>query len=242
MMQGRRPGSVSLLEPPSFLEPSRLPAVRPLTFQEQLQLRVLDVAKAGTSQPKASKRSRHGERKRRRQRSSSNSSSTDDEGRLLKETTGLRSVAEEKPGMLLESCLKQMRRYLADRRGPAGSGREGTVLDHGGTAVAYLTTALEPSMRHELGLRSARELRTLAEVMGALAAGNVLGAGDLVAQRFRAVEKAATDGHWSAAKHLELIPDSAVTSVPENMLDAAMKREMFKLKLKEREMRFQGQH
>ena len=222
-------------------EPPKDLLTKGLTFQQQIQLRALDVAKSSSSRGERTKKrkSHRGDRRIRRRsssRSSSSSDSSDRGGKLLQETSTLRLLAEERPGALMESLLKQMRRYLADKRGPGGSGQS-ELLDHGGTAIAYLTTALEPSLRGEMGVRSARELRTLAEAVDSLAAGRILEAGDLLSQRFRAVEKAQADGHWNSAKHLELIPDASVTTVPEQMLDGAMRREMFKLKLREREQK-----
>ena len=60
-------------------------------------------------------------------------------------------------------------------------------------------------------LRNNRELRTLAEILDLLALGRVLESGDVVAQRFRAVELASADGTWQLARHLELIPEARVS-------------------------------
>jgi len=78
--------------------------------------------------------------------------------------------------------------------------------------VRYLTTALTPA-HPSLGMRNQRELRTLAEALDALLAGNVAQAADFLMQRFKAVELAATDtAGWAAASHLEIIPDTRASA------------------------------
>ena len=42
--------------------------------------------------------------------------------------------------------------------------------------------------------------------------GDVVGAADVLAQRFKAVEQSHADGNWSAARHYELIPEAGVTA------------------------------
>ena len=78
--------------------------------------------------------------------------------------------------------------------------------------VRYLTTALSPA-HPSMGVRNQRELRTLAEALDALIGGDLGRAADLLMQRFKAVELAATDaGGWAAASHLELIPEVNASS------------------------------
>ena len=57
-------------------------------------------------------------------------------------------------------------------------------------------------------------MRVLAKVMDSWMAGHVGRAGDIMAQRFRALEYVATErGSWSKAKHLELAPLDGATSL-----------------------------
>ena len=67
----------------------------------------------------------------------------------------------------------------------------------------YLTTALQPSAGSSMGTRSERELRApLAEALDCLLSGRPAEGGDVLMQRFRAIETASADGNWELAKHL----------------------------------------
>jgi len=68
-----------------------------------------------------------------------------------------------------------------------------------------------------MGVRTIREMRTLAEGLDAIIRGEPAKAGDILMQRFRAAEMAVSDGHWTLAQHLELIPETTVSSVPLGM-------------------------
>ncbi len=101
--------------------------------------------------------------------------------------------------------------------------------------TTYLTTALSPAAAAAgapLRLREMREMRTLAEALDAIIRGEPAKAGDLLMQRFRATEMPVSDGHWTLAQHLELIPETTVTSVPLGMrselVREANRREKFK--------------
>ena len=61
-----------------------------------------------------------------------------------------------------------------------------------------------------VGLRTSREMRTIAESIDALMDGNVLRAGDLLIQRSKALETSVIDSTWSRAQHHELIPEEGV--------------------------------
>jgi hypothetical protein len=62
-------------------------------------------------------------------------------------------------------------------------------------------------------MRNSGELRHLAEALDCLLIGNVIGAADVLAQRFRSVETAHFDGSWNQAKHLEVVGDARVSSI-----------------------------
>ena len=97
--------------------------------------------------------------------------------------------------------------------------------------TSYLTAILQPT-KPDMGMRNSRELRTLAETIDKLLAGDIVGAADMLAQRFKAVELAATEGSWSIAKHLELIPEGGVTSLSARDREAATKKESQEIKLR----------
>ena len=61
----------------------------------------------------------------------------------------------------------------------------------------------------EVGEESHRELRTYAEAIDAILRGNSVGAADLLVQQMRAKMMAIRDGHWRAARWLQLLPVSS---------------------------------
>ena len=123
----------------------------------------------------------------------------------------------------MDSGLELMSSYLGGA-GAARLGSSGQSSEPEGRRLVttYLTTALLPSSGSSMNLRTQREMRTLAEALDAILAGDLAGAGDLLMQRFRALEMATVDGNWDMARHLELIPDTAVSSVTVGMRKEAL--------------------
>ena len=97
--------------------------------------------------------------------------------------------------------------------------------------TTFLTAVLQPSAGTTMNLGTERELRTLAESMDLLLSGKVAEAGDVMMQRFRALEVAAADGTWEMAKFMELIPESTVSCVPVSMRQEAVKRQVLHQKV-----------
>ena len=152
------------------------------------------------------------------------------------------ALARRRPGHLLESGLKEMRRYLATRhQGSAGSEMTANDQQHQNTCTAYLTTALLPTLGAKgPGPRNERELRTLSEAIDLLVNGEVDKAGDMLMQRLRAVEASIEDGTWEVARHLELIPASRVSATPAGMRSAVLKAEAEEVKAAERRAKLQA--
>jgi len=131
-------------------------------------------------------------------------------------------AATKKEGALLENGVQTMRKVLAARQG--GGEMTGELTEQlnqlQGVVTSYLTVGLSPSAASQgksLGMRNEREMRTLAEGIDALLAGDLGRAGDILMQRFRACETNVLEGDWSLAKHLELIPPHQISSVPMGM-------------------------
>ena len=132
------------------------------------------------------------------------------------------SVASLSEGTLMQNGVQLMARALSmHQRG--GSGVP-SVDTQGGdlhdVVTTYLTTAMIPGAAaagQHMGIRTIREMRTLAEAMDAIIRGEPAKAGDILMQRFRAAEMAVSDGHWTLAQHLELIPETTVSSIPLGM-------------------------
>jgi len=97
--------------------------------------------------------------------------------------------------------------------------------------VRYLTTVAAAARSQPLGLRYERELRTLAEGLDFLMEGKLAELGDLLTQRYKAVETAASEASWEIAKHYELIPDTSVSAVSFSERAAATAMRQRELKL-----------
>jgi hypothetical protein len=101
-----------------------------------------------------------------------------------------------------------MRKYLTTHQGAGAASDPMSPV-----VTAYLTSVLVPAAGNSLTLRNSGELRHLAEALDCLLIGNVIGAADVLAQRFRSVETAHFDGGWAMAKHLEVVGDAKVSSI-----------------------------
>ena len=188
---------------------------------------------------KRQKRSR-GTRRRRRGSSSSTGSATSPSSTTSVEplfrqgggsSASLQDTARRSPGALLQAALKKMRTYLVTRE----AGVHGMDADPlSPTVVAYLTSVLLPSTPG-MSIRSARELQTLATALDFILCGQVAKGADVMIQRFQAVELAVSEGSWSISRHLELIADPKVSSVPEKVKESALRREREEAKLRWRE-------
>ena len=74
-------------------------------------------------------------------------------------------------------------------------------------------------------------MRTIAEAVDALVEGDVLRAGDLLIQRFKALETSVIDGTWLRGRHHELIPEEGV-----GLASAAERQAISRLELERRKL------
>lgn len=140
-------------------------------------------------------------------------------------------TARESPGSLAEQGLARMEGYLIQNGGGlALTGPNRSVLPP--VAQAYLSTVYLPTHpESQIGLRSAREMRTLAMSIDLLLGGHILHGLDVLLQRFKALELAAEQGSWSQARWLELIPTSDVSSWSRDDLRSAMREQDLEVRL-----------
>ena len=127
-------------------------------------------------------------------------------GASLQPVVNLDALARQQHGSLLTSAMLEVDRFLAARGEAASSGV--------GRFVQYLVTVYH--QRHspeQVGLRNAREMRTIAESLDAILEGNIARAGDVLVQRLKAIEVAVSDGSWAVAQHHELIAPVDVSLV-----------------------------
>eukprot|EP00435_Cladocopium_sp_Y103_P022380 s2220_g5.t1 len=91
---------------------------------------------------------------------------------------------------------------------------------------------LTPSLKDKWNQRTQRELRVRMEVLDQLALGKGPTAGDLVAQRVKALEQSVQDGNnWKKAKFLELVTEEtglADKGEEQMMMNEAKLEEKFK--------------
>ena len=170
-----------------------------------------------------SRRRRHRRRSRERSRSrrrrggepEASSGERSESSTELGRDSQVMQLARRTPGALGLSLLVEMLRQLGDST-HGGVGQ--AAGEARGTAVAYLTRVLIPQLGSRLPLLAERELRTLAEAIDGVVAGQVQQVFDLLAQRFRAVETSCTEeGGWSLARHLEVLHSARKTTVPAAM-------------------------
>ena len=135
-------------------------------------------------------------------------------------------VAHRRPGLLLGEGLQAMSRFVSNQQ-PGAGGPEKLS----GHAVRYLTTALQASGRSPLSVRGEREMRTVAHAIDALTEGRLAEAGDVLMQRFKAVEMAETDQSWAVAQRMELIPRRDISSVSSAERAAAVHAELAERRL-----------
>ena len=83
-------------------------------------------------------------------------------------------------------------------------------------------------------MRNERHLRTVAESLDALLTGNLCRLGDILAQRFKALETSIADGQWAVARHFEIIPETDAS-----MVTFAEREHAVRLELRERKLRDQ---
>ena len=116
--------------------------------------------------------------------------------------------AERHPGRLASRLLLRMQEATA--RGALEPSTETRSLAPV-VAQNHLLTVLLPSLGEKAGVRTKRELKTLAKVLDSLAKGDPAGAADVVAQRVKALERASHESHWGTAQYLELLPPENTT-------------------------------
>eukprot|EP00435_Cladocopium_sp_Y103_P044553 s906_g12.t1 len=117
----------------------------------------------------------------------------------------LLSYSRKFPGRLASRMLLKMEKATA--RGLGGASRSKTPP----VASNHLLTVLQPSLQGKLGMRTLRELKTLAHCLDLLAQGQIGQGADVIAQRVKALERATVEGHWSSAQFLELLEPEGTT-------------------------------
>ena len=128
---------------------------------------------------------------------------SDGDGKPLKNNASCRGPARRADDVIRRS--DQMRAPLEER---------GRMIDVANLASKYYA-ALRAEAREKINPGQHAELRTLAEALDSLWAGQLGRAGDMLAQRLRAVEANSVERiGWLRARFIEALPPSQITSVP----------------------------
>ena len=165
-------------------------------------------------------------RQRKRRRFSDVSGDTLSE--IDKEDTGLvpsrdgnriQITGEREPGKLLASGLQQVKKLLSQR---GGVSNEANIDELATGVLQHLMSVFHCAHpQSSLSLRNSRELRTIAECIVALLAGDLPHLDDLLMQRLKAIQTAVVEGNWNLAQHLELIPTTGSNAVTQAELRQA---------------------
>ena len=115
----------------------------------------------------------------------------------------LMGYSQRHPGRLAARLLLKMKSEVA--LGSTGAHMEDDDKTPA-VGVQYLLQILTPHLGGRMNVRTQRELRTLMVTLDLLARNQPARAADVVSQRVKALERATTEGNWSAAQFLELIP------------------------------------
>ena len=106
------------------------------------------------------------------------------------------------PGRLAEQTLEKMARLL----GTLAASDE-TEAAYKPIVQAYVHQVLFTNHpKNQIGIRNAREAETMALIADTLIRGEADAALDVVMQRLKALERSVSDGNWSVARWMELIP------------------------------------
>eukprot|EP00971_Amphidinium_carterae_P335002 6470631-Amphidinium_carterae.1 len=126
----------------------------------------------------------------------------------------------------MSTFLLEINKQLSGSNAALASGELGRVK-------TYLQSLYLP--RHPIGavgMRNAKELAIIAEVLDDITNGNLSMAGDKLVQRFKAIQKAISDQSWAVAQHLEVagIAEENVLTTSEQRM--AMKEEKLRVQLR----------
>ena len=161
-----------------------------------------DPSDSSESSSRTSRRSSSGGNSR---RSSKRGSSSSEEDRL---EPPLKKRSLQKPGSVLKMLVDHARQQL-DQTSKLTLDQSEQDPTQGIRLASYFSIVLKGRITN---MAIARELHLLAHSLDLLRAGQLDAMGDLLAGRFMSLHQASIDGHWNAAKFLELMPMDEVSA------------------------------
>ena len=188
---------------------------------------------------KRKKKKKHKKHRRRHSSSSTSSSSDSDkeEGSVFRfasnreagHENAIQELARRKPGKLLAEGMRLMSLHCNPSRALVGGTAESDALPP--AAMQYLRQVLEATRAQKLGRRDTREMETLATALDHLTSGRLANLGDVLMQRFKAVETASRDQSWVLASQQELIPSTELGISTPREAEVAAKQALNRSKL-----------
>lgn len=144
------------------------------------------------------------------------SSSSSDSGKMQ---PPLKKMAIHKPGSVLKMLIDHARERLDQTAKVTVARRDESDATQGVRVSSYFQIVVKPQLAS--GSPQLRELHMLSQAVDLLRSGELDSLGDLLASRFISLHQAGLDGHWGAARHLELIPYEETTAAgPDIVLKA----------------------
>ena len=138
----------------------------------------------------------------------------------------VRELAQESPGQLFQEGVREVHRLLG-HRGVASENEAASL-------VTYLTSVFHGSYSQEsVGVRTTKELRTIAEALDLLQSGDLPTLGDILMQRFKSLELSVIDRSFATGSKLELTPERLVGLSHPREQRLAAKERLQELRLKE---------
>lgn len=154
---------------------------------------------------KKKKKKRGKSKKRKRSHSSSGSSSSSGYGSSSSDglVPPLQKKAEKKPGSVLKMLMDHVRMALSDMSVlDVGEGDAASSVTSQARVQSYFQVLVRPHLTGRV--RDEKELFALARAIDILRSGDLERVADHLAARYMAVETAALEGTWDAAKWLEI--------------------------------------
>ena len=192
------------------------------------------MANEGKGKKKKKKKRRH---KHPSSYTSSSSNTDDDDEAVFRfassrdagHENAIQEMARRKPGKLLSQGLRLMATHCDPSRTLTGGSSGSKELPP--AAMQYLRQVLEATRGLKLGKRDTRELETLATCLDHLTTGRLDTLGDVLIQRFKAVETASRDQSWLLASQQELLPTHELGISTPREAEIAAKQAQTRLKL-----------
>ena len=141
----------------------------------------------------------------------------------------IRAVAETAPGTLLDAGLTQVRRFLTARGGASESEADRLAPQ----MVTYLRSVWQGAHPPAtVGPRVNNEMELLAQALDNLLRGELPELGDLLMQRFKALQVGITSG-WRLGDQLELVNDTGLSLAGSDELHEAVRSRLRAQRLEE---------